>query len=118
MVKYSLFDQLARDTQDIEDIRVFLLYVTTLYSNHEKEDLEKLGDIVSGEIEGTSKRRKDNNAKELTEELERKEKNGSIERQDLRTFYLREYVELLERRKTTLLAWAVGYQNLLVIFPT
>lgn len=56
--------------------------------------------------------------REEKEELERKEKNGSIGRQDPRTFYLREYVELVERRKTTLLAWAVGYQNLLVIFPT
>lgn len=56
--------------------------------------------------------------REEKEELERKEKNGSIGRQDPRTFYLREYVESLERRKTTLLAWAVGYQNLLVIFPT
>lgn len=60
MVKYSLFDQLAKDAQDIEDIRVFLLYVTTLRSNLEKENLEKRDDIVSREIKGTSKRRKDN----------------------------------------------------------
>lgn len=85
MVKYSLFDQLTRDTQDIEDIRVFLLYVTTLYSNLEKENLEKRDNTVGREIVGTSKRRKDNNVEELTEEreekeeLERKEKNGSAD---------------------------------------
>lgn len=60
MVKYSLFDQLARDAQDIEDIRVFLLYVTTIRSNLEKENLEKRDNIVNREIKGTSKRRKDN----------------------------------------------------------